>query len=196
MLQALLQEEKKELAKALVEMHFTQGESIIQQGEPGNTFYILYDGFVSIQKDGAEVTKLQASPQRSTAQYFGEGALLDNETRSATVLVSSPVAKALVLDRDSFNTLLGPLKDIIEKTRKDGARNSFDSRKAAPGGALDEKRERILRRDLNRIGLLGCGGFGTVELYEHKISGQTFAMKSLSKGYIIKTGMQDSVMNE
>ena len=29
-------------------------------------------------------------------------------------------------------------------------------------------RERILRKDLVKIGLLGCGGFGAVEMYEHK----------------------------
>merc|ERR1712060_515962 len=50
--------------------------------------------------------------------------------------------------------------------------------------------------DLQRIGLLGCGGFGAVELYEHQKTGETYAMKGLSKGYVVKTGMQESVMNE
>merc|ERR1712232_1225212 len=40
------------------------------------------------------------------------------------------------------------------------------------------------------------GGFGAVELWEHKVSKETYAMKGLSKGYIVKTGMQESVMNE
>merc|ERR1719203_2622895 len=64
------------------------------------------------------------------------------------------------------------------------------------GNPNDKPREKILRRDLVKIGLLGCGGFGAVELYEHKISKETYAMKGLSKGYIVKTGMQESVMNE
>merc|ERR1712232_1549977 len=34
------------------------------------------------------------------------------------------------------------------------------------------------------------------ELWEHKKTGDTYAMKGLSKGYIVKTGMQESVMNE
>ena len=33
------------------------------------------------------------------------------------------------------------------------------------------------------LGLLGCGGFGAVELYEHKVTKESFAMKGLSKGY-------------
>merc|ERR550532_794620 len=64
--------------------------------------------------------------------------------------------------------------------------------KKAAGGAKDK----ILRSNLQKIGLLGCGGFGTVELFEDKKTGNTYAMKGLSKGYIVKTGMQESVMNE
>mmetsp|Transcript_3577 Transcript_3577/g.10461 ORF Transcript_3577/g.10461 Transcript_3577/m.10461 type:complete len:801 (-) Transcript_3577:87-2489(-) len=198
-LSALLAEEKKELAKALVEMHFTRDELVIQQGEPGNTFYILYDGQVSIEKDGAVVGNLSASVSRATAQYFGEGALLDNETRGATVKVTSDTAKTLVLDRDAFNLLLGPLKDIIERQRQGGTRTSMAGKGPMGPGApavSDKPRDKILRKDLVRIGLLGCGGFGTVELFEHKVTKETYAMKGLSKGYIVKTGMQDSVMNE
>jgi serine/threonine protein kinase len=58
------------------------------------------------------------------------------------------------------------------------------------------RREKIYRKDLSKVGLLGCGGFGAVELYEHKVTKEAFAMKGLSKGYIVKTGMQESVMNE
>jgi len=197
MLTSLLQEEKKELAKALVEMHFAKGEPIIQQGEPGNTFYILYDGEVNIIKEGQVVTNLTASSQRGSAQYFGENALLDNETRGATVQVTSETAKTLVLDRDAFNLLLGPLRDIIERSRNGQERTAM-SGKGKPGAesALDKPRGKIDRKDLKRIGLLGCGGFGTVELFEHRESLETYAMKGLSKGYIVKTGMQDSVMNE
>merc|ERR1719163_678592 len=71
--------------------------------------------------------------------------------------------------------------------------------KAAQGQSVnpnDKPREKILRRDLVKIGLLGCGGFGAVELYEHKKTQETYAMKGLSKGYIVKTGMQESVLNE
>uniref|UniRef100_A0A7S2P163 Uncharacterized protein n=1 Tax=Zooxanthella nutricula TaxID=1333877 RepID=A0A7S2P163_9DINO len=200
----LLAEEKTHLAKALVEMHFTKGEIVLQQGEPGSTFFILYDGTVKIFKDGVEVKTLEASVARGTAQYFGEGALLTNESRAATVQVTSESAKTLVLDRDSFNALLGPLQDIIEKSSKAKAngevRKSFAG--AGPGRAAppiiedEKKREKILRKDLSRIGLLGCGGFGTVELYEHRSTKDTYAMKGLSKGYIVKTNMQESVMNE
>jgi cGMP-dependent protein kinase len=132
------------------------------------------------------------------AQFFGEKALMSSDTRAATVSVASGTAKALALDRDSFNMLLGPLQEIISRSQQnDGKRPSMV--KGMPGASVnpnDKPRDKILRKDLQKIGLLGCGGFGAVELYEHKKTQDTFAMKGLSKGYIVKTGMQDSVMNE
>jgi len=194
----LLAEEKKHLAAALIEMHFSKGEVILEQNEPGNTFYILYDGEVTVTKDGVEQTKLNASPSRQTAQFFGERALMNSEPRAATVSVTSSTAKALALDRDSFNLLLGPLEDLIKRTSDKAQRQSYVKKGGAPssGNPNDAKRDKILRKDLVKIGLLGCGGFGAVELYEHKKTNETYAMKGLSKGYIVKTGMQDSVMNE
>lgn len=197
LLSALLAEEKKAVAQALVEMHFAKGEVILQQGEPGTTFYILYDGQVSVFKDGAEQTRLQASVKEGAALVFGERALLNSEPRAATVTVVSDAAKALALDRDSFNMLLGPLEDIIRRQEKGGTKGAAGAAGGAKGAAAPkEKRDKVLRKDLQRIGLLGCGGFGAVELWEHKTNGDTYAMKGLSKGYVVKTGMQESVMNE
>lgn len=195
-LQVLLAEEISELAKALVEMHFTKEEVVIQQGEPGNTFYIMYDGEVSVTKAGEEVAKLSASSTAGTAQYFGETALLHDENRAATVQVTSSCAKTLALDRDGFDMLLGPLKDIIEASKNGQTRTVVPIKGMPTQAVVDGAREKVLRKDLRNLGLLGCGGFGAVELVEHKGTQETYAMKALSKGYIVKTGMQDSVMNE
>mmetsp|Transcript_29925 Transcript_29925/g.75371 ORF Transcript_29925/g.75371 Transcript_29925/m.75371 type:complete len:821 (+) Transcript_29925:91-2553(+) len=201
-LMPLLAEEKRAVAKALVEMHFAHEEVILQQGELGNTFYILYEGEVAVFKDNEEQTRLQASQSVGTASFFGERALLHEAPRAATVVVMSETAKALALDRDAFQMLLGPLADIIEKHEKaegGGRRPSQIKGRmngVAPTTAANEERERIMKKDLKRVGLLGCGGFGAVELWEHKVTGNTYALKGLSKGYVVKTGMQESVMNE
>mmetsp|Transcript_1989 Transcript_1989/g.5368 ORF Transcript_1989/g.5368 Transcript_1989/m.5368 type:complete len:788 (-) Transcript_1989:173-2536(-) len=193
----LLAEEKKAVAEALVEMHFAKSEIILQEGEPGSTFYILYEGEVSVSKDGVEQTRLTVGRGCAEAQIFGERALLNNEARSATVTVTSSRAKALALDRDAFDLLLGPLEEIIKRSQNGQKRASC----LMPGGRFkatfnNAPREKIERKHLQRIGLLGCGGFGMVELYEHITTKETYALKSLSKGYIVKTGMQESVMNE
>jgi serine/threonine protein kinase len=56
--------------------------------------------------------------------------------------------------------------------------------------------EQMSKEDLKPLGLLGCGGFSAVTLQEHRATQETFALKSLSKGYICKVGMKQAVMNE
>jgi len=190
LLDTLLKAEKKAIAQALTEMHFAKGETIIQQGDVGRTFHILYDGEVAIEKDGVEQNRLTASKSRQIAQFFGERALLNNEPRAATVKVTSESARALTLDRDAFNMLLGPLENIMKAGA--GREANLEKPKAQAGKSAGK----ISRGDLVKIGLLGCGGFGVVELWEHRKTQETYAMKGISKGYIVKTCMQESVMNE
>merc|ERR1719329_298649 len=57
-------------------------------------------------------------------------------------------------------------------------------------------REKVLQKDLRQIGLLGCGGFGAVNLVLHVPTGKSYALKALSKGYVVKTGMQKSTITE
>lgn len=194
-LNPLLNDERRQIAEALIEMHFTKGEVILQQGEPGNTFYILYEGEVVVEQNGQQVQKLYAKASQGNIQVFGEKALLNNEKRAASIIVSSETAKALALDQETFNLLLGPLSDINpsqDREKKGASAKDKMLQQCASGG----DRTRIFRKDLKKIGLLGCGGFGTVELFEHAETKETYALKGLSKGYVVKTGMQESVMNE
>lgn len=196
MLSALLANEKFELANALVELHFYEGETVVQQGEKGNTFFIMFQGMVNVHKDGVLVSQMEASIARGTAHYFGEFALLENEIRQGTVTVVSPTAKMFVLDRDSFNALLGPLKEILQK-RKSGLQ-SENAKASDEGGKSNfglDQQERIYFRDLKRVGLLGVGGFSKVELFEH-VKYQTYALKSMDKGLIKRMNIYEHVLNE
>ncbi|CAJ1371810.1 unnamed protein product [Effrenium voratum] len=196
LLSALLKEERNELARALVEMHFSEGEKIITQHETGNTFYILFAGSVDVYKDEMQVTSLEASVSRKTAQYFGEYALIENEKRTATIQVRSPTARCLVLDRDSFQKLLGPLKEIIESHKAIGKDRWAQERTSGPEAALAADREKIFKQDLSYVGLLGVGGFSKVELWQHMVSGTSYALKVMDRGHIQKHGMEDTVKSE
>ena len=50
--------------------------------------------------------------------------------------------------------------------------------------------------DLRKVGLLGCGGFGAVTLEQSQRSGKTYALKALSKGYVVRMKMQRGVLRE
>eukprot|EP00930_Biecheleria_cincta_P048179 TRINITY_DN3352_c0_g1_i1.p1 TRINITY_DN3352_c0_g1~~TRINITY_DN3352_c0_g1_i1.p1 ORF type:complete len:797 (+),score=229.90 TRINITY_DN3352_c0_g1_i1:28-2391(+) len=195
LLSPLKDDEKEAVAQTLNEMSFTKGEMVFQQGEKGDVFYILIAGQVTVIKDGKETAKLNATPDK--ASFFGEKALLNNEPRTATLQVTSETAKALTLDRQSFDMLLGPLEDL-KKRGKEGGQSKLEEMKSGTSVAESNGRKfgLIARKDLKRIGLLGCGGFGAVELVEHTSTNETYALKALSKGYIVKSGMQNSVISE
>lgn len=202
-------EEKQALAQSLTEMSFTDGELIFEQGEAGDSFYILIDGQVSVIKNGVEQTRLTATA--SSAQHFGERALLNNAPRAATIKVTSEVAKTLRLDRETFEWLLGSLEEL-QRMGKDRPvvvmnpltkliKSSSLLRSASHIGTCGGDREYeslgpIERKHLKPIGLLGCGGFGSVELVEHEHTGETYALKAMSKGFIIQCGMKQSVLTE
>merc|ERR1712217_232843 len=103
----------------------------------------------------------------------------------------SDAAKTLTIDKKSCELLLGPLAELSKraeggesKVRKgDDARISTEAR----------TRTKIFRKDLNRLGLLGCGGFGAVELVEHSTTFECYALKALSKGFVLETGMQKNI---
>ncbi|CAJ1405244.1 unnamed protein product [Effrenium voratum] len=190
-LDALSLDEKTFTAQALTEMTFEEGDVILKQGETGDTFYILFDGEVTVLINGNQVARLQASTEELTAHHFGEKALLSSQPRAATVQVTSPQAKVLALDRIAFNQLLGSLEEIIQ-AQEDGRTRATKNLK----GVTAKPFQKIFRKDLVGVGLLGVGQFGAVELVAHKYAEETFAMKSCSKGLLVKTKKKDVVLNE
>jgi len=196
LLSILMADERAALAEALVEVHYIKGETIIKQGAQGNAFYILYDGDVDVRKNGEVVGKLSAKAANNKAHTFGERALLKDEPRAASIVVTSAEAHVLALTRDHFENLLGPLEEImLESSTSDKPRKAHLPNQAATTKETMEKCD-INLSDLRRIGLLGCGGFGAVTLELHKPSGEAYALKQLSKGYILKMRTQKGVMRE
>jgi len=172
-------------------MNFQQGESILTQGEKGESFYILTEGEVEVIVNGKQVAKLKGTA--SKAEIFGERAILNNEPRAATIRVLSETVKTLCMDKTSFEMLLGPL-EALKQRGKHGTATVAKAKKETAKDTSEKKH--IQRKHLNKLGLLGCGGFGAVVLVEHVKTKDTYAMKALSKGYVVKCGMQQTVMSE
>jgi CRP-like cAMP-binding protein len=192
-LQCLAEEELKDLANAFVEMTFMKGDVIAKEGEPGKTFYMLYEGEVLVTKDGAKIRAMKSG------EFFGEKALLSDEPRSATVTVTSEKVIALALDKESFDLLLGPLADLLKEYQGNKTSTRQRAKSIAPRSTMmapPKKLRHVAYEDLDKVGLLGNGGFGCVELMKNKKSGETYALKSMSKGHIVKVGMQAAVVNE
>jgi cAMP-dependent protein kinase regulator len=99
--------ERSQIADALVAETFRSGEIIVKQDEPGNKFYIVESGTLYALKDSERVKDYKAG------DYFGELALLKNQPRAASVVVSSDTARVLCMSRVSFTKMLGPLADVL-----------------------------------------------------------------------------------
>lgn len=104
--------ERSQLSDGLKEETYRKGDKIMTQGETGDRFYILEEGSLSAFKsdgDGQDKEVLRYD----VGDYFGELALLKDQPRAATIVVTSDEAKVLWLDKKSFTRMLGPLKDIL-----------------------------------------------------------------------------------
>mmetsp|Transcript_12273 Transcript_12273/g.11105 ORF Transcript_12273/g.11105 Transcript_12273/m.11105 type:complete len:832 (+) Transcript_12273:78-2573(+) len=110
-LDALNNEQISKLAGALEEASYTDGQFIIKQGDVGNSFFIIEEGNVrctQIKSSGKEVDLITLKE----GDYFGEMALMLNETRHANCIASNKV-KCLTLDRNKFYMLLGSVQEVL-----------------------------------------------------------------------------------
>jgi cAMP-dependent protein kinase regulator len=78
---------------ALTTHTFKDGQRIVNEGDPGDLFYLIKEGTVVCTKKGAEIRRL------GRGDYFGELALLYNSPRTATVSAIGEV-KCVSLGRD------------------------------------------------------------------------------------------------
>jgi CRP-like cAMP-binding protein/Zn-dependent protease len=79
---------------------FVPGDTIMRQGDVGDSFYAISSGQVDIVKDERLVNTI------GRGSYFGEVALLMEVPRTATVTARTPV-RAFRLDRGGFDRLVG-----------------------------------------------------------------------------------------
>ncbi|MFW6365196.1 MAG: cyclic nucleotide-binding domain-containing protein, partial [Spirochaetota bacterium] len=78
------------------EEHYSKGERIISRGTPGDKFYIIYMGNVSVDSGDLSHRKIYGS-----YDYFGEVALVTRQNRAADVFAETNVILYTV-NRDEF----------------------------------------------------------------------------------------------
>lgn len=88
----------------LVEMH--QGEVIFRQDDPPTGLYIIVSGIVQIIKDGEIINELNEN------DFFGELALIDNSTRTASAFAKTEGA-LLYLDKNTFERITDDLPEVL-----------------------------------------------------------------------------------
>ncbi len=99
---------------------FSKGSVIIQEGEEGNTMYILEKGTVEVSKtltlkvsrhDLGRMEKTLIKLKGDEHPFFGEMALLESDERSATITAGED-SELLVIEREDFERLCEEFPEI------------------------------------------------------------------------------------
>jgi hypothetical protein len=79
------------------------GDTLVQQGDPGDELYLLLDGVLGVEVDGEEVAEV------GPGAVLGERALLEGGTRKATLRAATPARVVVIpgdaIDRDALEEL-------------------------------------------------------------------------------------------
>jgi len=198
------------IARSLTSMTYNNDDMIIEQGQDGDSFYIIQSGEVAVQVNHIEVAKL------GVGSFFGELALLKNEKRNATV-ISKEVTSCLVMKRDEFNNLIGPLESIINSESKKRevstseknllsmaysmtrrvVKNNFNAKSApvASPKASEYAHSNFQLSSLNPIKFIKKGTFSMVYLAQN-VTGRYFALKVMHKKKIYDLNLMTTVFRE
>ncbi|KAK3945975.1 cyclic adenosine monophosphate-dependent protein kinase [Diplogelasinospora grovesii] len=104
--------ERSKIADCLQRQKFPAGYTLIAEGEVGDQFFLLISGEADAYKKGNP----EPVKHYTRGDYFGELALLNNAPRAASV-VSKTAVEVAVLDKQSFQRLLGSVEDIMRRTQ-------------------------------------------------------------------------------
>ena len=98
------------LALALRPETYNVGDIIVQEGDKGDVFYIIKQGVVDVFKESCGSKSIK---EMFTGDFFGEKALLSDDTRQATCIAKTQV-KCFILGRDEFARILGSIQELID----------------------------------------------------------------------------------
>lgn len=110
----LQEEEIREVLKITEEKNFQKGEVIMQEGEEGDTMYLVLKGEVGVSKsltlkfgddDFRETDKVLRRIRPEDHEIFGEMALIGQDKRSATIMARTDCV-LIEIKKDDFLHLI------------------------------------------------------------------------------------------
>ncbi|MGH2785390.1 MAG: cyclic nucleotide-binding domain-containing protein [Actinomycetota bacterium] len=111
-----------------------RGGVVVKQGEPGSEFYVVRSGSLEVTRveDGEE----RFLRKRERGRSFGEIALLEHTTRTATVRALEP-SEVFAIDKGTFDRALASNFEVANEVRGE-LLSIADLRAMAPFAALDD----------------------------------------------------------
>ncbi|XP_072784735.1 cGMP-dependent protein kinase 2 isoform X4 [Taeniopygia guttata] len=195
--------------------YYDKGDYVIREGEEGNTFFIIAKGKVIVTQSTTDHSQPQVIKNLHKGDYFGEKALISDDTRSANVIADEYNVECLVIDRETFNQTVGTYEEL--QTYLEGYVANLaqaDEKRHAKGRSfcgqltkevsleMIELKEKVAQfppspfQNLEVVTTLGVGGFGRVELVKVKNENMAFAMKCIKKKHVVDTKQQEHIYSE
>ena len=131
--------ERRAIASMLRSVHVQPGDILCQEGEPGDSLYMIVRGEAEVRKGRKVLTTL------GSGEVFGEMSLLTGEPRSATVIALTRM-KLYQLHKDYFNNALDVSPRMtwaLSRALARRLRSSTESRVAAEEN-VDRWREQLM----------------------------------------------------
>eukprot|EP00928_Gymnodinium_smaydae_P002750 TRINITY_DN10993_c0_g1_i3.p1 TRINITY_DN10993_c0_g1~~TRINITY_DN10993_c0_g1_i3.p1 ORF type:complete len:905 (+),score=163.92 TRINITY_DN10993_c0_g1_i3:76-2790(+) len=156
-LRHLSQDQAVKVASSFVVQTCKKGQTVFSKGDPGTKFYLIASGEVTVKIDGVIIRTMGKNG------YFGERALLFDENRSASVVVSSGESELWSIEKAIF-------EQIVKGNMRENLLNRI---------ALQDTN--VTLKDLKQKKVIGCGAMGVVRLVEHSKTKTRYALKRVKK---------------
>lgn len=132
----------EELCQSVSYQTFKKGDKIIEQGQQGDSLFLIAEGVVDVQIDSGKGSLSVA--RLSKGQHFGEMSLLTGEPRSASVIADTDVIVYEISKHDlapilkSDKTLVEKMAHQVEEKRRENLKKIDENAKktAANEGGL------------------------------------------------------------
>lgn len=139
-------------------LHYAAGEKIIEEGSPGDSFFVVDRGEVEVSKNMGGSRRPLA--QLMEGQFFGEMALLTGEPRAATVVAATDV-DLFTIEKAAFHDILAAnpaiavdISTILAERREALSQAEGDlTARYEPAASPGELKQRILDRMRGYFGL-------------------------------------------
>lgn len=155
-LEELSDRQIKQLARSAELCRYTTGETLVDQGEKGDSLFIIKSGHVGIYVKGEDGNSVYVA-RRVANEFFGEMSLLTGEPRSASVIAETET-EVIIISKDAFVSVLMTdlsilelLLDALDKRRHQTTKKLADD--ANSRQQAQKERSALLRKMTNFLGL-------------------------------------------
>jgi CRP-like cAMP-binding protein len=105
---------------------YEKGETIFKQGDPGDAFYIVYTGSVSIKVKTGFFSFAKTVAMTHPGGFFGEMALVSDHARNASIVCNEPTQLFCLVAAD-FQFVLRENPATAAEMNRIAARRRFDA---------------------------------------------------------------------